>query len=197
MTAAVGYDASHLQTTVAGKWAWSDTQYEGTAVPVDFVSTINHHTHLGIIAPRAFEGCTELKRLTFISDIDETQVYHNDLGVDLEIGARAFADCPNLTEIDMMYYNYTGSDHWETVGPEAIHRIADDAFEGSTQCSILVDPTQYQNYLSSDTWETHHSRIGLYMAAAEDMRVRGEYQIQHNGSYRGIVIKNGKKWVRR
>ncbi len=173
VTAVVGYEPGGINHTLGGKWIWSDDQFTGTLVPVDLMGSFTSHTHLGIIAPRAFKGSADLRRLVFISDIDEDQLHHNDLGVDLEIGHEAFADCPNLESVVMMYKNYTGEDHWDVVHPGQVHSIADDVFAGSPGAHFLVDPSVYQAYLGSDIWKAYQRCIGLYLPVETDMKVDG------------------------
>ncbi len=192
VTAITGYDSSvsTFNQTLSGRWLWSDDQFTGTAIPVDLVGSFTKHTHVGVIAPHAFDGCQELRRVTFISDIDETSVYHNDLGVELVIGQGAFANCPNLEAIDMMYYNYTGTDHWEAIAPTQIIRIADDAFDGSANCRVLVDPSEYQKYLNSSTWTAHQHRLGIFSVSMEDIKAGGAVYSYMRDSQSHDPLKN-------
>lgn len=191
VTAIVGYNSnsSSFNQTLGGRWAWDDNQFTGTLVPVDLLATFTTHTHVGVIAPRAFKDCSALKRLVFISEINQDEFHHNDLGVDFAIGNGAFANCPNLESVVMMYYNYTGNDHWDVIKPDQIPSIASDAFSGSPNARILVDPSVYQDYLSSDIWKDHQQRIGLYMSAEVDMTVNGaKYGYMRNSQ--GKAVKN-------
>lgn len=191
VTALVGYDSDskELNRTLSGRWPWSDDQFTGTAVPIDLLNPYSSHTHLGVIAPRAFKDCKELRRLVFISDDGDDPFHHNDLGVDLEIGAGAFANCPNLEAVVMMYYSYTGDDHWEIVKSDQVACIADDAFSGSVYARVLVDPGEYQNYLNSNVWRNHQQRIGLYTSNVQDMGVNGaRYSYMRNS--KGEAVKN-------
>ncbi len=171
ITAAVGYKADELNITLRGV-LWFTKEYQGGVLVNDLVSTGWHHTHLGVIAPRAFKGCTELRNLTFSSDRDATIFAYNDLSMALKVGDEAFDNCPNLKEITMMYYSYKGNDHWEVLSPECM-TLADDAFNNSKNCVILVDPTQYLSYTNSEAWKSHVHRFRLYMYTKDDFCLHG------------------------
>lgn len=187
ITAIVDFDANQLdQSLVGGFWGLS-MEYEGSVFVNDLVNDLRHHTHLGVVAPRAFKGCSALEKVIFISD-DDAMYYQNLLGMDLIIGEEAFANCPNLREFTMMYYNYTGTDHWETIAPTGI-TAASNAFDDSSNCVIYVDPTHFQGYLSSSAWTPHEQRIGLYMYTEDDFNVHGavySYMRDSNGD----AVKN-------
>ena len=186
ITAIVGYE-SGLNNNFDGSWPWQ-TAFEGTILQNDNLGSTNDRTHLGVIAPRAFKGCTELKNLAFQSDAGNAfyTVVHQP---DFVIGEEAFADCPNLERFILMYYNRTGSDKWEVMPPSWIIDIADNAFDGSDKCHIMVDPSVYQDYLSNDEWSAYWNRLSLYMKADADMKVNGAvYSYMRNS--KGEAVKN-------
>ena len=186
ISAAVGYEGD-INKNMEGDWIWN-TAFTGTILTNDCVSASRDRTHLAVIAPRAFKGCTDLKKVTFQSD-NGSDIYKAVHGPDFIIGEEAFADCPNLTEFVMMYYNRTGTDKWDVMAPTTAIEVADDAFSGSPNCRIMVDPTVYQDYLSSTTWQAQQNRIGIYMKAEEDMSVNGaKYSYMRDS--KGNAIKN-------
>ena len=186
ISAAVGYEGD-INKNMEGAWIWN-TDFTGTILTNDCVGAWTDRTHLAVIAPRAFKGCTDLRKVTFQSD-DGSDIYKAVHGPDFIIGREAFADCPNLTEFIMMYYNRTGTDKWDVMAPTTAIEVAEDAFRGSPNCRILVDPTVYQDYLTSKTWEAQQNRISLYMKAEEDMSVNGaKYSYMRDS--KGNAIKN-------
>ena len=186
ITAAVGYEGD-INKNMNGAWIWN-TAFTGTILTNDCVGAWTDRTHLAVIAPRAFKGCTDLKKVTFQSD-DGSDIYKAVHGPDFIIGREAFADCPNLTEFIMMYYNRTGTDKWDVMAPTTAIEVAEDAFRGSPNCRILVDPTVYQDYLNSSLWTAQQNMMGLYMKAGEDMSVNGaKYSYMRDS--KGNAIKN-------
>ena len=185
ITAAVGYEGN-INHNFDGAWIWENA-FTGTVLQNDNVAVGYDRTHLGVIAPRAFKGCTDLKTLAFQSD--NTEFYKAIHQPDFIIGEEAFADCPNLTQFIMMYYNRTGSDKWDVMPPTWVTDIADNAFSGSDNCRIMVDPTVYQQYLSDEHFAPHWSRISLYMKTMDDMKVNGAvYSYMRNS--KGEAVKN-------
>ena len=170
ITAVTGH-TSDLTYNFDGSWPWQ-TSFSGTFLMNDNVSGTDARTHLGVIAPRAFKGCTELTNLAFQSDEGHPfyEVIHQP---DFIIGEEAFADCPNLQQVIMMYYNRTGEDTWQVMPPSWVIDIAPDAFRGSDNCRIMVDPTAYQQYLNDERWSAQWPIISLYMKADADMKVNG------------------------
>ena len=99
---------------------------------------------------------------------------------------------------------YNNKDNkWETLTPTSGVRIADNAFEGSP-CHIVVDQSFYQDFLSSDAWEAHHDRIGLYISSAEDIRQDGAIYsymrdsqgnaVQNDAAGREVMRQNMVAW---
>ena len=186
ISAAVGYEGD-INKNLTGAWIWN-TAFTGTILTNDCVSGARDRTHLAVIAPRAFKGCKDLKKIAFQSD-DGNDFFKAIHAPDFIIGEEAFADCPNLTEFIMMYYNRTGTDKWDVMAPTTAIEVADDAFSGSPNCRIMVDPTVYQDYLTSKTWEAQQNMISLYMKAEEDMSVNGaKYSYMRDS--KGNAVKN-------
>ena len=186
ITAAVDW-AGEINKKIDGAWMWN-TAFEGTILQNDNVAGSFDRTHLAVIAPRAFKGCKDLKKIAFQSD--EGHAFFKTIHApDFIIGEEAFADCPNLTEFIMMYYNRTGTDKWDVMAPTTAIQVADNAFSGSPNCRIMVDPTVYQDYMTSKTWEAQQNRISLYMKAEEDMSVNGaKYSYMRDS--KGNAVKN-------
>ena len=189
ITAVTGCDPDDelFQNYVTSGWIWSTHQYEGSIVMNDLVADLWEHTHLAVIAPHAFQGVTQLKKLVFASN--DASKFRSDcmIAPDFHIGERAFEGCTNLSELVMMYYNHK-TEHWDVLGPTSGVTIAANAFEGS-KCRIVTDQSVYQQFLGDDNWLSHQTRIGLYMSTAEDIRQDGVvYSYMRDGQ--GEPVKN-------
>ena len=185
ITAAVGYEGN-INHNIDGAWIW-ETAFSGTVLQNDNVAVGYDRTHLGVIAPRAFKGCKDLKALAFQSD--NTAFYEAIHEPNFMIGEEAFADCPNLTQFIMMYYNRTDKDKWDVMPPTWVINIADNAFSGSDNCRIMVDPSVYQQYLNDERFADHWNRVSLYMKTENDMKVDGAiYSYMRNS--KGEAVKN-------
>ena len=165
---------------------FQDKNYEGSIVTNDLVADAWEHTHLFAIAPRAFQNVKELKRIVFLSDIDPTFRDNATVGLDVAIQEQAFKNS-GLEELVMMYRNEK-TERWETLDANSGVTIAANAFEG-TNAQISVDASTYQSYMNDGRWKTHHSRMGIYAAKVEDMKVNGAvYSYWRNGQ--GEPLKN-------
>ena len=173
-------------TAVVG-WVPGDIPSDGAQIHNDLTGTGRDHSLTAVIAPNAFRGCTELQTLYF-KDTDANN-YNAATAFDFEIGDRAFADCPNLTEVKMMQYTTKGTNHWEALQPGQVTAVADSVFAGSPQACFTVDASQYQNYLSSQVWKPVNNRILIYGHTDVDMNVNGaQYSNMRNTA--GEALKN-------
>ena len=151
---------NHIWVTAVVGWDGSKIPSDGAQIHNDLKTDWKEHTLLGVIAPHAFDGCTELKTLYF-KDTDANN-YGAATSFDFIIGEKAFANCPNLTEIKMMQYTTTGSNHWEALKPTQLTNVASNVFDGSPNAKFSVDATEYQNYIGSSTWKDHRRNIIIY-----------------------------------
>ena len=189
ITAVVGCDNSDaaFNSTISEGWYWSDSEFTGTIIFNDIVADTWDHTHLAVIAPRAFKDVTALKKVVFMSDRDMALVKNSNTPLDLVIDVQAFSGCTGMTELVMMYKNES-TDKWEVITPETNLVIADNAFEGSG-CQIVVDKDVYQTFLSDEAWAALQNRMGIYMATNADFMVDGAvYSYLRNSS--GDPVKN-------
>ena len=162
-------NAQEFQNYFRDGW-FKDKNYEGCLVYNDLVAPAWDHTMLFGIAPRAFQGVKELKRIVFISNIVVFGKSDCTAPLNVTIQEQAFKDS-GIEELVMMYYNEK-TDNWEVLGPTSGVTVADDAFEG-TSGQIAVDPSVYQSYMGDKNWSTHRSRFNIYAAKVEDMKVNG------------------------
>ena len=162
-------DASEI-TVITG---YDESEYndDGVQIHNDLVGDWRNHTHLGMIAPRAFNNSSALKTLYF-KDTDANN-YNTLTPFDFEIGNEAFANCPNLTEIKMMQYTTEGTNRWVALNPDQITKIGYDVFLNSPKAKVSTHRSVYQNYLSSATWKPYRNRVIIYDATVDDFTVEG------------------------
>ena len=158
ITAITGYDESNYNS-------------DGVQIHNDLVSDFRDHTHLGLIAPRAFKDSKSLTSLYF-KDTD-ANIYNALTTFKFIIDAGAFEGCTNFQEMKMMQYTTRGSNHWEALTPDQVVSVADDAFTDCPDLKISAHNQQYQNYMSSETWRAHRSRFIIYEATVSDFTVEG------------------------
>ncbi|MBP3251492.1 MAG: leucine-rich repeat domain-containing protein [Prevotella sp.] len=162
-------DASEI--TVVTGYKESDYNDDGVQIHNDLVGDWRAHTHLAMIAPRAFNNSSALKTLYF-KDTDANN-YNALLPFDFEIGNEAFANCPNLTEVKMMQYTTEGTNHWEGLAPAQVTKLGDNIFLASPNAKVSTHRSVYQQYLSSTTWKPYRSRVIIYDATVEDFTEHG------------------------
>ena len=137
----------------------------------DLVGYFKSHTHLGGIVDGAFKGLSGLQRVYF-QDCDATSYTANTRPY-LFIGDQAFANCENLTEINLMQWVTSGTNHWEVMGADNVKRIWGSMLNGSPQAWIRVATSVYQDYLGSSTWTELRDRITTFEHSSDDISVEG------------------------
>ena len=173
-------------TAVVG-WEPGKIPADGAQIHNDLSGVLHDYTLMACIAPHAFKGCTELKTLYF-KDTDANNYTAQDK-LHFVIGDSAFANCPNLTEIKMMQYTTEGSNHWEALKPEQVISVGRGVFGGSPQANFSTEVKEYQNYLSSTTWQDYQNRIIVYNHTNVDFTVNGaKYSYMRNT--KGEPLKN-------
>ena len=180
-------DGNQVWVTAIVGWVPGDIPTGGAVIHNDLTGFMSGHTLVGCIAPMAFQGCTELKTLYFKDTGANTK--DASFPFDFVIGDQAFAYCGNLTEIKMMQYTTKGDNHWEALRPDQVSAIGSNVFYNSPQAMFSTDASQYQNYLSSNTWKEYQRRITVYNHTNVDMTVNGaQYTYMRNTA--GEPLKN-------
>ena len=95
----------------------------------DLVGFITDHTHLGCIADNAFRFMSGVRRVYF-QDCDAMS-YTANSDLNSFIGDKAFADCENLEEVNLMQWTTSGDNHWQALPPTAVKRIWDSMLDNS------------------------------------------------------------------
>ena len=190
----VVYDGDGNASLITAITGYDEDDYDSDGVQIhnDLVKNIRSHTHLGLIAPRAFKGSEALKSLYF-KDTDGT--FFNALtDFDFFIDEEAFKDCPNLEEIKMMQYTTRGDNHWEALKPDQVFSIAANAFDGSPKTKISTHRSEYQNFLNSETWAPFQNRIIIYDATVSDETVDGvKYHYYRDATESKALTNNDKQ----
>lgn len=184
-------DGNASELTVITGYDESDYNDDGVQIHNDLVGVWANHTHLAMIAPRAFNNSSALKTLYF-KDTDANN-YNTLTPFDFEIGNEAFANCPNLTEIKMMQYTTEGDNHWEKLDPWQVTKIGYDVFLGSPNAKVSTHREVYQQYLSSETWRPYRSRIIIYDATVADFTVEGVKYHKFRNADETKALSNNEK----
>ncbi len=182
-------DGDHIWVTAVVGWKDGKIPSDGAQIHNDLSGDLKDYTLTACIAPHAFEGCNDLKTLYF-KDTDANN-YNAQTQFDFIIGPRAFANCPNLTEVKMMQYTTKGTNHWEALRPDQVSYVAENVFEGSPNAMFSCDASVYQDYMGSTTWKEQRKRIIVYNHTfeSEDFEVNGA-KYNHFFTTAGNPIKN-------
>ena len=137
----------------------------------DLVGFFKGHTHLGCIADNAFWGMPGVKRIYF-QDCAAASYSANSF-FDFFIGDKAFANCENLEEVNLMQWTTSGTNHWQALPPTAVKRIWGSMLDNSPKAWIRVGTSVYQQYLGSQTWVQVRNRITTFEHSSDDITVDG------------------------
>ena len=148
----------------------------------DLVGFVTDHTHLGCIADNAFWGMPGVRRIYFQDCAALSYTANSDFY--FFIGDKAFADCENLEELNMMQWTTSGSNHWEALPPTAVKRIWGSMLNNSPKAWIRVGTSVYQQYLGSQTWVQVRNRI------AEDGTALSNADEQHEEIMKTLRLWN-------
>ncbi len=137
----------------------------------DLVGFFKGHTHLGCIADNAFWGMPGVRRIYFQDCGAMSYTANSDFY--FFIGDKAFANCDNLEEVNLMQWTTSGSNHWEAMPPTAVKRIWGSMLDNSPKAWIRVGTSVYQQYLGSQTWVQVRNRITTFEHSSDDITVNG------------------------
>lgn len=137
----------------------------------DLVGFVTDHTHLGCIPDNAFRFMSGVRRVYF-QDCDAMS-YTANSDFYFFIGDKAFADCENLEEVNLMQWTTSGDNHWQALPPTAVKRIWSSMLDNSPKAWLRVGNCVYQQYLGSQTWVQVRNRITTFEHASDDIKVNG------------------------
>ncbi len=180
-------DGKKVFVTAVTGWENGKIPSDGAQIHNDLAGVFHDHTLMGVIAPFAFNGCTELKTLYF-KDTDANN-YNALTPFDFVIGDYAFANCPNLTEVKMMQYTTEGTNRWTALKPSQVSLLGDSVLHNSPNARFSTDVNEYQNYLSSTVWAQVQNRVIVYNHTNVDFTTNGaKYSYMRNTA--GEALKN-------
>ena len=137
----------------------------------DLVGFFAGHTHLGCIADNGFRYMPGVRRVYFQDCAAMSYTANSDFY--FFIGDKAFADCENLEELNLMQWTTSGSNHWQALPPTAVKRIWGSMLDNSPKAWIRVGTSVYQQYLGSQTWVQVRNRITTFEHSSDDITVNG------------------------
>ncbi len=186
-------DGSTCYITAVVGWVPGEIPSDGAQIHNDLSGVFHDYSLVGCIAPHAFEGCTELKTLYF-KDTDANN-YNAQEDFHFLIGEKAFANCPNFTEMKMMQYTTKGDNTWQMIKPDQVSFVAPDAFDGSKNLKVSCHREVYQDYLSSEVWKEYIDRIMVYDATVEDFCIDGVKYHQYRNKTEDELLTNANQDV--
>lgn len=129
----------------------------------------------------SFRGKNELRTVRFLGALSGT-VY---TPMQMTIGSRAFADCPNLQTIDVVYGN-TNSNKYEPLQPTDVYPVDDTMLKGNTYTQIRVWPDLVDAFKADPHWAPYADRIVAWTQGGceyrEDGVVYQSYSTDDSGS---------------
>ena len=149
----------------------------------DIVDATTSHTRLGAIADDGFRWQNDLKTVQF-RDCDATSHSANSYPYNVIIGRHAFANCPNLQQVNMMYYVESGSNRWEGLSPSQFKPRDGSMLDDSPNASIYVDDSQLSAFRSSSNWSSYADNIYSFSFGNSD-------QDEDGGIYSYFMNSNG------
>ncbi len=179
--------------TAVDGWEPGSIPSDGAQIHNDLTGDWYGHTLMGIIAPHAFDGCTELETLYF-KDTDANN-YNALENFDFVIGDYAFSNCPNLTEVKLIQYTTRGDNHWEYLTPGQVTAVGDHVFSGSPKAVFSCQDKLYQQYLDAPQWKPFRSRMVIYQATPQDFTINGVKYGQYYDDGGRTELTNGNKDV--
>ena len=137
----------------------------------DLVGFFKDHTHLGCIADNGFRYMPGVRRVYF-QDCAALSYTANSYFY-FFIGDCAFADCENLTEVNLMQWTTSGDNHWEALPLTAVKRVWGSMINNSPKAWIRVGMSKYQEYLGSQTWVQLRNSITTFEHSSDDITADG------------------------
>lgn len=129
----------------------------------------------------SFRGKSELRTVRFLGAMSGT-VY---TPMQMTIGSRAFADCPNLQTIDVVYGN-TNSEKYEALKPTDVYPVDDTMLKGNPYTQIRVWPSLVDEFKTDPHWAPYADRIVAWTQGGREYREDGviyqSYSTDDSGS---------------
>ena len=122
---------------------------------------------LDYVKKRAFYGSKELKGISMF-DLKGAGVL-GDAYTDLELVLQdeAFANCPNLEYINMLYFRTDGTNSVEPMSPKRV-MLGKDVFKGSSKLKIKMVTTAVEEFKADTAWAKYEDRFLPSFIQTED-----------------------------
>ena len=137
------------------------SSYKGVAVIYNDPGTAWAYRTTKIWA-EAYEGCTDLRMVRFKG----AHKGHTYTPFNLTIGHRAFADCPNLQYVDVVYGN-TNTDKYEAISPTQVYPVDSTMLQGNSHAQIRVWPDLVDAFKADPHWAPYADRIVAWSASGK------------------------------
>lgn len=150
----------------------------------DIVDATTSHTRLGAIADDGFSWLDYLKTVQF-RDCDATSYTANSSPWKVVIGRRAFANCPNMQQLNMMYYVESGSNRWDALSPSQFIPRDASMLNNSPHASIYVGDALLSSFRTSEYWKDYADNIYSFSFGNSDQNEDGgiySYFMNSNGT---------------
>ncbi|MCI6080632.1 MAG: leucine-rich repeat protein [Prevotella sp.] len=130
------------------------------------------------IQANAFNGCDQLINVRLLGASIGT-VYS---GVNMTLGSGAFANCPSLRYIDLVYGN-TNTNTYEALSPDAVTPDDETLISGSEYAYIRVWPDLVDRFKKHPKWSAYRERIIAWSPVGR------EYVGQNGVTYEGYTVR--------
>ena len=130
------------------------------------------------IQANAFNGCDQLINVRLLGASGGT-VYS---GVNMTLGSGAFANCPSLRYIDLVYGN-TNTNTYEALSPDAVTPDDETLISGSEYAYIRVWPDLVDTFKKHPKWSAYRERIIAWTPVGR------EYVGQNGVTYEGYTVR--------
>ena len=127
----------------------------------------------------AFRGNTDVRIVRF-SDYRYTNMH---APFNMVIGSRAFADCPNLRYVDLVYKDQN-QDQYSALTPDMVSPEDETILDGSPLASIRVMDSQLDAFKNDPKWKPYADRIVAWTTVGRT------YPNEDGVNYSGYVYDN-------
>lgn len=170
-------DVNVYLTQITGPAADLTTSYYG-ALTIYNDPGVTYAYRTTRIQAHAFDGCDQLVNVRLLGASSGT-VYSD---VNMTLGSGAFANCPALRYIDLVYGN-TNTNTYEALSPDAVTPDDETLISGSDYAYIRVWPDLVDAFKSHPKWSAYRDRIIAWSPVGR------EYVGQNGVTYEGYTVR--------
>ncbi|MCI6104977.1 MAG: leucine-rich repeat domain-containing protein [Bacteroidales bacterium] len=170
-------DVNVYLTQITGPAADLTTSYYG-ALTIYNDPGVTYAYRTTRIQANAFDGCDQLVNVRLLGASSGT-VYSD---VNMTLGSGAFANCPALRYIDLVYGN-TNTNTYEALSPDAVTPDDETLISGSDYAYIRVWPDLVDAFKSHPKWSAYRERIIAWSPVGR------EYVGQNGVTYEGYTVR--------